>query len=93
VRGSSFVYPWEVLFYHAIAVAQSGRGKSELLRRIAYTLAKQRKMKVFWIDGKGDWKDAARFELPMRQSTPRLGSSRWSSMQAGGERVRMCSTC
>jgi hypothetical protein len=67
VRGSDFVYPWEVLFHHAIAVAQSGRGKSELLRRIAYTLAKQRKMKVFWIDGKGDWKDAARFELAMRQ--------------------------
>jgi hypothetical protein len=68
VRGSYFVLPWEVLFFHAIAVAQSGRGKSELLRRISYTLAKLRKMKVFWIDGKGDWKDAARFELAMKQA-------------------------
>lgn len=68
VRGSHVVYPREMLFYHAVALAQSGQGKSELLRRIAYALAKHGGMKVFWIDGKGDWKDAARFELTMQKA-------------------------
>jgi hypothetical protein len=68
VRGSCFVYPREVLFYHAVALAQSGMGKSELLRRMAYALAKHARMKIFWIDGKGDWKDAARFDLTMRKA-------------------------
>jgi hypothetical protein len=68
VRGSHFAYPLKMLFYHAVALAQSGQGKSELLRRIAYTLAKHFGMKVYWIDGKGDWKDAARFELTMEKA-------------------------
>lgn len=62
------MYPREVLFYHAVALAQSGQGKSELLRRMAYALAKHLGMKVFWIDGKGDWKDAARFDLTMKKA-------------------------
>jgi hypothetical protein len=66
VRESYLVYPRAVLFYHAVVVAQSGMGKSALLRRIAYALAKHWRMKVLWIDGKGDWKDMSRFEATMR---------------------------
>lgn len=66
VRESYLVYPHSVLFYHAVAVAQSGMGKSEFLRRLAYALAKHWDMKVLWIDGKGDWKDMSRFEATMQ---------------------------
>jgi hypothetical protein len=68
VRGGYFVYPRQALSQHAVTVAQSGMGKSELLRRIAYTMARREGMKVLWIDGKGDWKDAIRFEMTMRRA-------------------------
>ncbi len=68
VRGAYLVYPRHALSHHAVAVAQSGMGKSELLRRIAYTMAKRFGMKVLWIDGKGDWKDAVRFEMTMKRA-------------------------
>ena len=66
VRGAYLVYPRHALSHHAVVVAQSGMGKSELLRRIAYTMAKRFGMKVLWIDGKGDWQDAVRFEMTMK---------------------------
>src|SRR5579859_995071 len=66
VRDSYLIYPRSVLFYHAVALAQSGMGKSEMLRRIAYALAKHWNMKVLWIDGKGDWMDMSRFEATMQ---------------------------
>lgn len=68
VRGAYLVYPRRALSYHAVVVAQSGMGKSELLRRIAYTMAKLFEVKVLWIDGKGDWRDAVRFEMTMRRA-------------------------
>jgi hypothetical protein len=68
VRGAYLVYLRRALSYHAVVVAQSGMGKSELLRRIAYTMAKLFGMKVLWIDGKGDWKDAVRFEMTMKRA-------------------------
>jgi hypothetical protein len=66
VRGAYLVYLRQALSHHAVVVAQSGMGKSELLRRIAYTMAKLFGMKVLWIDGKGDWQDAIRFEMTMK---------------------------
>lgn len=68
VRGAYLVYLRHALSYHAVVVAQSGMGKSELLRRIAYTMAKLFGMKVLWIDGKGDWQDAVRFEMTMQRA-------------------------
>src|SRR6266704_724612 len=68
VRGAYLVYLRHALSHHAVVVAQSGMGKSELLRRIAYTMAKLFGMKVLWIDGKGDWKDAVRFEMTMKRA-------------------------
>ncbi len=68
VRGAYLVYLRRALSHHAVVVAQSGMGKSELLRRIAYTMAKLFGMKVLWIDGKGDWKDAVRFEMTMKRA-------------------------
>jgi hypothetical protein len=68
VRGAYLVYLRRALSHHAVVVAQSGMGKSELLRRIAYTMAKLFGMKVLWIDGKGDWKDAVRFEMTMQRA-------------------------
>ena len=66
VRGAYLVYLRSALSHHAVVIAQSGMGKSELLRRIAYSMAKRFGMKVLWIDGKGDWQDAVRFEMTMK---------------------------
>ncbi|MBA2681810.1 MAG: hypothetical protein H0U76_25870 [Ktedonobacteraceae bacterium] len=63
-----FVFPLYTLIYHAVVAGQSGTGKSELLRRIAYMDAKIYHMKVIWVDGKGDWKDAAGFKLAMQKA-------------------------
>ncbi len=68
VRGAYLVYLRRALSHHAVVIAQSGMGKSELLRRIAYTMAKLFGMKVLWIDGKGDWQDAVRFEMTMKRA-------------------------
>lgn len=62
------MYLRRALSHHAVVVALSGMGKSELLRRIAYIMAKLFGMKVLWIDGKGDWQDAVRFEMTMQRA-------------------------
>src|SRR5260370_31269180 len=58
-----FVYPLYALLYHAVVAGRTGTGKSELLRRIAYMAAKIYHLKVVWVDGKGEWEDAASFQL------------------------------
>ncbi len=63
-----FTYPLYALIYHALVVGRSGTGKSELLRRIAYLVAKFYRMKVVWVDGKGEWEDATRFYLTMEKA-------------------------
>lgn len=63
-----FFYPLYVLIYHAVIIGRSGSGKSELLRRIAYLAAKIYGMKVVNFDGKGEWEDAARFQLTMEKA-------------------------
>lgn len=68
VVDGSFVYPLYALMYHAVLAGRSGTGKSELLRRIAYLAAKIYHMKVIWVDGKGEWEDAASFQLVMQKA-------------------------
>ncbi len=63
-----FTYPLYALLYHAVVAGRTGTGKSELLRRIAYVAAKCYQMKVVWVDGKGEWEDAARFQLVMQKA-------------------------
>src|SRR5260221_125185 len=63
-----FVYPLYALIYHAVLCGRSGSGKSELLRRIVYLAAKIHHMKVIWVDGKGEWKDAASYQLVMEKA-------------------------
>ncbi len=63
-----FVYPLYALMYHAVVAGRTGTGKSELLRRIAYMAAKICHLKVVWVDGKGEWKDAASFQLVMQKA-------------------------
>ncbi len=63
-----FVYPLYALMYHAVVAGRTGTGKSELLRRIAYMAAKIYHLKVVWVDGKGEWEDAASFQLVMQKA-------------------------
>lgn len=74
VRGIWLTYPLAALSIHAAVVGRSGAGKSETLLRIAYLAAKIYRMKVIFLDAKGDWETAARFRLHMREAgIARLG--------------------
>ena len=69
-----FVYPLKALRHHAVALGQSGSGKTETLFRICYGARKIYKMQIIYLDAKGETKreeeqgedTAARFVATMQ---------------------------
>lgn len=65
VRSGWLTYPQRLLTHHALLLGKPGSGKTETSLRLAYGARRCYGMKVFYIDGKGDWKTAAQFKLAM----------------------------
>ncbi len=65
VRAGWLCYPPDALTHHALLLGRPGSGKSKTAMRLAYGAALAYGMKVFYIDGKGDWDTAAEFKQVM----------------------------
>ncbi len=73
-RGKYFTWPTDALRYHAVALGQTGTGKTETLQRVAYGGRKVYNLQVVYLDAKGEKKrddeegqdNAAKFVATMR---------------------------
>src|SRR5439155_18682457 len=61
VDGSLVVLTPARLCRHLLVCGATGSGKSETLLRLAYAVAKCSRLPVFYLDGKGDERNAERF--------------------------------
>ena len=68
IKERFFCLPLVYLQLHAVVIGASGYGKSETLIRIAVAAAKVLGWQVIFVDAKGDYKNAAKFLLAMKDA-------------------------
>jgi hypothetical protein len=67
-HGKWAIYPASLLNRHMVLIGGSGVGKTEFVLRLAYLTAKVYDWKVFYIDAKGDYTVAKRFQEVMQHA-------------------------